>query len=68
MTKNQQVTIFICLLLGFIFLMQGFGKAFIWGLEKVYQMPFFYGTFKTLLPAFLKEWDRFSLDGFIKKG
>ena len=54
MTQNQQIaTLFIRLLLGFIFLMQGFGKVFTWGVEKVYQMSFFYGTFKNLLPDFL---------------
>ena len=54
MTTNQQIAmLFIRLLLGFIFLMQGFGKIFTWGVEKVYQMPFFYGTFKNLLPDFL---------------
>ena len=43
----------IRLLLGFIFLMQGFGKVFTWGVENVYQMPFFHETYKDLLPHFL---------------
>jgi putative oxidoreductase len=38
------------LVLGFIFLMQGFGKVFTWGVEKVYHMDFFYDTYKDLLP------------------
>ncbi len=38
------------LILGFIFLMQGFGKVFTWGVEKVYRMDFFYDTYKNLLP------------------
>ena len=38
------------LILGFIFLMQGFGKVVTWGLEKVYQADFFQGTFEGLLP------------------
>jgi len=40
----------IRLILGFIFLMQGFGKVFTWGVEKVYRMDFFYDTYKDLLP------------------
>ena len=38
------------LVLGFIFLMLGFGKVFTWGVEKVYRMDFFYDTYKDLLP------------------
>jgi len=41
------------LILGFIFLMQGFGKVFKWGVENVYQMDFFYGRYKDLLPEFI---------------
>ncbi len=41
------------LVLGFIFLMQGFGKVFKWGVEKVFQMDFFYDAYKELLPEFL---------------
>jgi uncharacterized membrane protein YphA (DoxX/SURF4 family) len=41
------------LILGFIFLMQGFGKVFTWGVENVYQMDFFYPTYKSLLPEWL---------------
>jgi putative oxidoreductase len=43
----------IRLVLGFIFLMQGFGKVFTWGLDKVFHMPFFYDTYKNLLPTSL---------------
>jgi uncharacterized membrane protein YphA (DoxX/SURF4 family) len=41
------------LVLGFIFLMQGFGKVFTWGVEKVFHMNFFYDTYKNLLPTSL---------------
>ena len=41
------------LILGFIFLMQGFGKVFTWGVENLYKMDFFYGTYKELLPDFI---------------
>lgn len=47
-------TVSVCTIrwiLGLIFLLQGFGKVFSWGLENVYQAEFFYGTFKDLLPA-----------------
>ncbi len=40
------------LLLGLIFLMQGVGKVFKFGVENVYQ-NYFYGTYKELLPEFL---------------
>lgn len=41
------------LVLGFIFLMQGYGKVFSWGVENVYQQKFFLGTYKDLLPDFI---------------
>ncbi|HLV39768.1 DoxX family protein [Xanthomarina sp.] len=41
------------LILGLIFLMQGFGKIFSWGMEKVINADFFHGTFKGLLPDFI---------------
>lgn len=41
------------LILGFIFLMQGFGKVFTWGVENVYNMDFFYGTYKDILPDYV---------------
>lgn len=41
------------LLLGFIFLMQGFGKIFTWGIDNVYHADFFYERFKDLLPEFV---------------
>jgi len=43
-------TLTVRLLLGFIFLMQGYGKVVTWGVERVYQMDFFYPVFKDLLP------------------
>lgn len=39
------------LLLGFIFLMQGYGKVFTWGIGKLYHMDFFQPTYKNLLPG-----------------
>lgn len=41
------------LILGFIFLMQGFGKVFIWGVQKLYNMKFFHETYKDLLPDYI---------------
>jgi len=41
------------LILGFIFLMQGFGKVFTWGVEKVYDMQFFHEKYKDLLPDYI---------------
>ena len=50
---NQSVALLtIRLLLGFIFLMQGFGKVFKWGVDNVYK-NFFQETYKDLLPDFL---------------
>jgi len=43
----------IRLILGFIFLMQGYGKVFKWGVENVYNMDYFYPTYKDLLPDFI---------------
>lgn len=48
---NKIVSAFtVRLILGFIFLLQGFGKVFSWGIENVYKADFFHGTFKDLLP------------------
>lgn len=53
MNLNQQVAVLtIRLLLGLVFLMQGIGKVFKFGVENVYQ-NFFYGTYNELLPSFL---------------
>lgn len=53
MKLNQAVaTLLLRLLLGFIFLMQGYGKVFSWGVENVYQ-NFFYNSYKDLLPDFI---------------
>jgi len=43
----------IRLILGFIFLMQGFGKVFTWGVENVYNMDFFYNTYRDILPDYV---------------
>lgn len=49
---NKIVAAFtVRMLLGFIFLMQGFGKVVTWGMEKVIYADFFHGTFKDLLPG-----------------
>lgn len=54
MNLNKSLAVLtIRLILGFIFLMQGFGKVFTWGVEKVYNMDYFYGTYKDLLPDFI---------------
>ncbi|MEX1001416.1 MAG: DoxX family membrane protein [Crocinitomicaceae bacterium] len=42
---------FIRLLLGVIFLMQGYGKVFTYGVEKVYQL--FFSSYTEFLPDFL---------------
>ncbi|GGW73172.1 putative membrane protein YphA (DoxX/SURF4 family) [Winogradskyella epiphytica] len=41
------------MILGFIFLMQGFGKVFTWGMDNVINADFFNGTFKDLLPDYI---------------
>jgi len=54
MKLNQKLAFLICrLILGLIFLMQGFGKVFTWGLDGVYNAEFFYPTFKDLLPDYV---------------
>ena len=54
MNLNKSIAVLtLRLILGFIFLMQGFGKVFKWGVENVYNMDFFYGTYKDLLPDFI---------------
>lgn len=51
---NKTVGVFtVRVILGFIFLLQGFGKVYSWGVENVYKADFFYGTFSDLLPDFL---------------
>jgi uncharacterized membrane protein YphA (DoxX/SURF4 family) len=53
MNTNKAVAVLtIRLLLGFIFLMQGYGKVFTYGMDMVYQ-GFFLETYKDLLPEFL---------------
>jgi len=50
--RNKIIGVFILrVLLGLIFMMQGFGKVFTWGLENVYQM--FQPYDETFLPKFL---------------
>jgi len=54
MNLNKQVAVLaIRLILGLIFLMQGFGKVFTWGVENLYKMDFFLGAYKDLLPEFV---------------
>lgn len=54
MELNRKIGVLIIrLLLGVIILMQGFGKVFTWGVENVYQMPFFQATYKDYLPDFI---------------
>ena len=54
MTTNRMIGILIVrLILGFIFLMQGFGKVFTWGVDHFMRMDFFYKPYKDILPDFL---------------
>ena len=54
MKLNKSMAVLIIrLILGLIFLMQGFGKVFTWGVENVYSMDFFYPTYQDLLPQFI---------------
>jgi uncharacterized membrane protein YphA (DoxX/SURF4 family) len=54
MDQNKPIAVLTArLLLGFIFLMQGFGKVFTWGVENLYHMKFFYETYKNKLPDFI---------------
>jgi uncharacterized membrane protein YphA (DoxX/SURF4 family) len=54
MNLNRTIAVLITrLILGFIFLMQGYGKVFTWGVEKVYNMEFFHDIYKDLLPDFI---------------
>jgi len=54
MNLNKSIALLaLRLILGLIFLMQGFGKVFTWGVENVYQMDFFYEKYKDLLPDFI---------------
>ena len=51
---NREVGVLILrLVLGFIFLMQGYGKVFSMGVSNVYQADFFLGTYQDLLPDFV---------------
>ena len=52
-TKNRQAAVLIVrLVLGFIFLMQGYGKVFTIGVANVHD-GFFAETYKDLLPTFV---------------
>lgn len=54
MKTNRTVAVtLIRLILGLIFLMQGYGKVFNYGVENLYNMDFFHGTYKDLLPDWL---------------
>lgn len=51
---NKTVAVFtVRIILGLIFLMQGFGKVFTWGMENVINADFFQGTFENLLPKYI---------------
>ncbi len=52
--RNRVIAVLtIRLVLGFIFLMQGYGKVFTMGVENVYSADFFLGTYQDILPNFL---------------
>lgn len=54
MNLNRPIGVLtVRLILGLIFLMQGFGKVFTWGVENVYNMDFFYGTYNDILPDYV---------------
>ena len=54
MDRNRSIAVLTTrLLLGFIFLMQGYGKVFTWGIEKLYNMKFFHETYKSILPDYI---------------
>ncbi len=54
MNKNQIAAFVLArTLLGFIFLMQGFGKVFTWGVDQFMRMDFFYKPYKDILPDFI---------------
>lgn len=54
MNFNQRMAVLTArLILGFIFLFQGFGKVFTIGIENLYAMDFFQPTFKNILPDFI---------------
>ena len=54
MNLNRSIAVLtVRLILGFIFLLHGYGKAFTWGVENVYNMNFFYPTYKDLLPEYI---------------
>ena len=51
MELNRKIgTLTLRLLLGFILLMQGFGKVFTLGVDNVYNMPFFHDTYAPYFP------------------
>ena len=54
MNQNRSIAVLTTrLLLGFIFLMQGYGKVFTWGIEKLYNMEFFHDIYKNILPDYI---------------
>ena len=54
MNLNRPIGVLtVRLILGLIFLMQGFGKVFTWGVENVYNMDFFYDTYNDILPDYV---------------
>ena len=56
MNANRTIAVLTArLLLGFIFLMQGYGKVFTWGIEKLYNMEFFHETYKNILPDLITK-------------
>jgi len=56
MDRNRSIAVLTTrLLLGFIFLMQGYGKVFTWGIEKLNNMEFFHETYKNILPDYITQ-------------
>ncbi len=51
MNLNRVIALLtIRLILGLILLMQGFGKVFTWGVDNLYNMPFFHETYTAYFP------------------
>lgn len=54
MNYNKTIaTLTVRLILGLIFLMQGIGKVFTWGVDNMYKSDMFHGAYKDLLPDFI---------------
>lgn len=54
MNTNKSIAVLtLRLVLGFVFLMQGFGKVFTMGVDNIFNSAFFYEAYKDILPEFI---------------